>query len=171
MYVALQCMTIYFPRPELQVRGRREGYSVWYFSQWLIFFLVTRNISKLPSFWFRLTRWVRERWLLTLQRRFQHTKQLLQSLILGLLSLKMINFARDQQNRFLSYLEFSNESQGKWCFVGSNCGLDHGDTEYLPLGPAASKATKVVAQGEHDLENLCAWHCVCVYVYIRECVC
>ena len=93
----------------------------------------------------------------------------------------MINFVSLQDigkidflSRF-SHLEFSNESQGKRRFVGPNCSLDHGDTEYLPLSPATPKAAKVVAQREHNLENLrscvhvcsmCVCVCVCVCVLI-----
>ena len=69
----------------------------------------------------------------------------------------------------LTYFKFSHKCQGKWCFVGSNSCLDHGETEHLSLGPAASKDVKIIAEGEHDLKNLCV--CVCVCVCACECVC
>ena len=53
-----------------------------------------------------------------------------------------------------AYFEFCDEGQSSGDFIGSDRRLDHGVAVHLPLSPAASEVDEVVAQREHDLENL-----------------
>ena len=63
-----------------------------------------------------------------------------------------------------TYFEFCDEGQSNGDVVGPDRSLDHGEAVYLPLSPATSEVDEVVAQGEHNLENLTtAYVHVCMF--------